>query len=360
MLQQADSAYAAAAKIDPANGYLLVSRSDYFNRIGNIAASNELLQTAVVSEALDVDTKIKLLTEYLKTVLQKKDSAALAETDNLFARVLAQHPQAGEFHALYAELLVTTGRIEDAREQQGYAVALSPNDKNLWLQLIGINMQLNDYPAVVTTAEKALTYLPDVPEFYLYRGVGYALQDDNQKALDAYLAGIKAIDPKNVSILSDLWGQAGDIYHQMGENDKAYAAYDEALRLNDKNVGVLNNYSYFLSVENRDLSKAERMAGQVVKLEPNNPTYLDTYAWIYFRQGNYMLAKFYMESALSKSDEPNSDLLEHYGDILFMDGYEEQALEQWQKALEVAKGETPERDVTVLKKKIETKKYIEE
>jgi Tfp pilus assembly protein PilF len=152
----------------------------------------------------------------------------------------------------------------------------------------------------------------------------------------------------------------GDIYHQMGENDKAYAAYDEALRLNDKNVGVLNNYSYFLSVENRDLSKAERMAGQVVKLEPNNPTYLDTYAWIYFRQGNYMLAKFYMESALSKSDEPNSDLLEHYGDILFMDGYEEQALEQWQKALEVAKGETPERDVTVLKKKIETKKYIEE
>ena len=360
MLPQADSAYAAAARIEPDNGYLLVSRSDYFNRVGDIPASNELLQTALVSEALDVDTKVKLLTGYLKTVLQKRDSVALSATDSLFERVLAQHPQAGELHDLYAELLVTTDRLEDAREQQGYAVDLDPNDKTLWMQLIGINMRLKDYPAVVATATRAQKYLPDVPEFYLYRGLGYALQDDGKQALEAYLEGNEKIDPKNVSMLSDLWGQVGDIYHQMGETEKSYAAYDEALKYNEKNVGVLNNYSYFLSVENRDLAKAERMAGQVVKLEPNNPTYLDTYAWIFFRQGNYMLAKFYMKSAMSKSDEPSSDLLEHYGDILFMDGEETEALEQWQKALEVAQTEKPERDVTVLKKKIETKKYCEE
>lgn len=360
MIAQADSAYREAAKLDPENAYLLVSRADYFNRIGNIAASNELLQSALVNEKLDVDTKIKLLTGYLTTVLQKKDSAALAQTDSLFATVLDQHPQVSELHALYAELLLTTDRYPEAREQLGYAVDFNPNDRKLWLQLIGVGMQQKDYEDVVEMTERGMKYMPEMPELYLYQGVAYSLLDKPKEALATYEKGLKAIDPKNVQMISDLWGQIGDTYHTMGNKEKSYEAYEEALKYNEKNIGVLNNYSYYLSLEKSDLSKAERMAGMVVKLEPNNATYLDTYAWIYFQQGNYMLAKFYINSAISKAKEPSSDILEHYGDILYMDGDPEGALVQWQKALELAKDQNPPRDVKVLKKKIETKKYLEE
>ena len=71
-----------------------------------------------------------------------------------------------------------------------------------------------------------------------------------------------------------------------------------AVLCNDKNVVVLNNYAYFLSLEKKDLKKAERMSALAVKLEPNNSTYLDTYAWIFFVQGNYTLAKIYIETAV--------------------------------------------------------------
>jgi Tfp pilus assembly protein PilF len=84
---------------------------------------------------------------------------------------------------------------------------------------------------------------------------------------------------------------------------EAYKAYDEALKYNDKNVVVLNNYAYFLSLEKKDLKKAERMSALAVKLEPNNSTYLDTYAWIFFVQGNYTLAKIYIESACQRYDQ---------------------------------------------------------
>lgn len=360
MLPQADSAYKEAAKLDPDNAYLLVSKADYLNRIGNIPASNELVKNALVNEKLDVDTKIKILTGYHSTLVQKKDSVALAESDSLFAAVLDQHPQVSELHALYAELLLTTERFPEAREQLGYAVDFNPNDRKLWLQLIGVGMRREDYKDIIQVTSRGLKYLPEMPELYLYQGVAYSMLEKPQEALATYQLALTKIDPKNVQMISDLWGQIGDVYHKTGERQKAYDAYEEALKYNEKNIGVLNNYSYYLSLDKSDLSKAERMAGRVVKLEPNNATYLDTYAWIFFQQGNYMLAKFYILSAINKEKKPSSEILEHYGDILYMNEDPEGALEQWKKAFEVAKDQVPARDVKVLKKKIETKKYIAE
>lgn len=73
---------------------------------------------------------------------------------------------------------------------------------------------------------------------------------------------------------------------------EAYKAYDEALKYNDKNVVVLNNYAYFLSLEKKDLKKAERMSALAVKLEPNNSTYLDTYAWIFLYRETIRLPRY--------------------------------------------------------------------
>ena len=75
---------------------------------------------------------------------------------------------------------------------------------------------------------------------------------------------------------------------------EAYAAYDSSLVYNPSNIGALNNYAYYLSVERRDLDKAEEMSYKTVKAEPNNSTYLDTYAWILFEKGNYAEARIYI------------------------------------------------------------------
>ena len=136
--------------------------------------------------------------------------------------------------------------------------------------------------------------------------------------------------------------------------DQTYKAYDEALKYNDNNIVVLNNYAYFLSLDKKDLKKAERMSAQCIKLEPDNATYLDTYAWIFFVQGNYTLAKIYIESALEKDNTKSAELVDHYGDILYMTGDKDKAVEQWKKARELGK------ESEVLDRKIIEGKYIEE
>ncbi len=97
------------------------------------------------------------------------------------------------------------------------------------------------------------------------------------------------------------------------------------------------------------------MSGQVIERFPENATYLDTYAWVLFKKGEYKLAKFYMESALKNSESESSTLLEHYGDILFKLGNTDDALEYWNKALDLG-----EEVSEVLKQKINQRKYIEE
>lgn len=96
------------------------------------------------------------------------------------------------------------------------------------------------------------------------------------------------------------------------------------------------------------------MSAQCIKLEPDNATYLDTYAWIFFMQGSYTLAKIYIESALEKDKTKSPELVDHYGDILYMTGEKDKAVEQWKKAREMGK------ESEVLDRKIIEGKYIEE
>ncbi|HLW10178.1 MAG TPA: hypothetical protein VKX35_07240, partial [Fermentimonas sp.] len=145
-------------------------------------------------------------------------------------------------------------------------------------------------------------------------------------------------------------GQIGDLNFFLGNKDTAFKSYDNALKLNPQNLPVLNNYSYYLSLDKRELDKAEQMSGITVKAEPLNPTYLDTYGWILYEQGSYVMAKIYIEKAIEYEKEPSADVYEHYGDVLFKTGEEEKALEQWKRARELG-GDSKE-----LKRKIRRRK----
>ena len=98
----------------------------------------------------------------------------------------------------------------------------------------------------------------------------------------------------------------------------------------------MNNYAYYLSEEKLDLKKAESLSAKTIEKEPKNSTYLDTYAWIFYQQGNYSLAKFYIERALDniESEKDSGVISEHYGDILWKTGDAVKALEMWKKSFE--------------------------
>ena len=344
--------YDKAHEIDPANPYYIVSMANYYEATGNKDAAEEQIRTALVNEKLDVDTKVGILSRYILKLQQtQKDTDS---SNALFQTLLEQHPEDTELKQMYGSLLLSQGKTDEARFQFQLITEMEPENAGAWQQLLNMSLKAEDIPEVIRICTKCQELFPDAPEYYFYLGIAYYQQEKYQEALNTYYAGIDIIPAENPRLKSDFYGQIGDIYYQMKQMDQTYKAYDEALKYNDNNIVVLNNYAYFLSLDKKDLKKAERMSAQCIKLEPDNATYLDTYAWIFFVQGNYTLAKIYIESALEKDKTKSAELVDHYGDILYMTGDKDKAVEQWKKARELGK------ESEVLDRKIIEGKYIEE
>ena len=192
-----------------------------------------------------------------------------------------------------------------------------------------------NFAAALAAADRALAYNPDSLDLYRYIAPVCYQMKEYDRALKIYDHALAMIDSTDVELESDFLGGKADVYFSMGDTLKAFETYEKALELYPGNFGVMNNYAYFLALSERDLDKAERMSAITVKAYPTSATYLDTYAWVFFKKKNYSMALMYIRSAIDNDDTHSADVLEHYGDILFVNGEPDEAQKQWQKALEL-------------------------
>lgn len=350
--EKALACYQQAHEIDPDDPRYIVSMANYYDQTGDKEAAEQEIRDALVNEKLDVETKVGILSRYVQRLQQTQQG--IENANSLFQTLLDQHPEDTELKLMYGSLLMAQQKEEEAKFQFQLVTEMEPSNEGAWQQLLNISLKGENIPEVIRICTRCKELFPEAPEYYFYLGIGYYMQEKYQESLDTYYAGLKIIPEGNGVVKSNFYGQIGDLYYQMEKMDEAYKAYDEALKYNENNAPVLNNYSYFLTLDKKDLKKAERMAAQCIKLEPDNATYLDTYAWVFFVQGNYTLAKIYIENALSKDKTNSAELVDHYGDILYMSGEKDKALEQWKKAKEMGK------DTDVLKQKIAKGIYIED
>lgn len=338
--------------IDPDNGYLISTLSSYYQLTNNTDAAEKELRLALHSDKTDVETKIDILSLYIGTLQQKGQD--LKQANPILDSLMIAYPRESKFNLLYGNLMMLENNKKDANFQYRIYAESNPTDPVGWEQLLQ-STDIDSIDAMIDVCQSAINYLPDQALFYLYLSVGQSQKKEYDKALKTVREGTERVDPQNTSLLSEFYSQAGNLFYEMNERDSAFVEYQKALQYNSKNLGVLNNFSYYLSLEGKDLDKAEKMSSITVKAEPTNPTYLDTYGWILFEQGAYATAKIYLESAVKYSEESkdiSSEVLEHYGDVLYKTDETAKALEYWIKAKE--KGSKS----STLDKKIETKTYI--
>ena len=235
-------------------------------------------------------------------------------------------------------------------------LAIAPDNAAARMQLIQAVWNKQDFDEVIRLSREAIDYIPDEVAFYYFLGFAYSMKDEDDNALDAFRRGVAQADERsNPELVSDCYAFIGEILHDKGETQEGYAAYDSCLQWKDDNLGCLNNYAYYLSEENRELAKAEQMSFRTVQAEPDNSTFLDTYAWILFKRKKYAEALQYIDMAIDNDTTESAVIIEHAGDIHAMNGDIDGAIEYWNKALETGTGNDK-----ALRRKIKLKKYVEE
>ena len=325
--------YDKAQQYEPDNGLTYLTKAEYYLALGDTLNYDRQTYQALVSTDLDVESKLQILVNYTKTLLSAKDTTH--RTDHLFDVLIEQHPLEPQIRVLYSEYLMFIDNNEGAAEQIDYALNLDPTNKELWTRLMAYHLYAGNYEKAIEVGDKAIRLNPDNVELYSYLGSSCYSVKQYDKAIEVYDKALAILDSTQVDDRSNLLSGKADVKFAMGDTIAAFALYDQSLDLNPDNPGTLNNYAYFLALSNRDLDKAERMSAKTIVEDAANPTYLDTYAWVFYMRKEYTMAQLYIEMAINNEEQPTSELFEHYGYILLANGDKQKALEQWRKAIEL-------------------------
>lgn len=326
--------YETAKALDPHSSAVALSLADYYNETGDSIAAQKQLVMALTNPGTDVDTKLTIFSQILSTSLETADSIKIP---TYFDILLEQHPNEYKIRHLHVQWLMQKGKKQEAKDELRNVLDLNPNQLPVWKTYLELNAESDNQNQIGKICTEALTYFPNEPIFWFYQGLRLISDDTSNneltaKAIEHFKKAVSVSKPEDLIFISRVYGLIGDAYFTLKDDSMAYQYYDKALETHPGNILVLNNYAYYLSEAGGDLAKAESMSKRTVDAEPQNATYLDTYAWIFFKEAKYGLAKIYIERAVQNEPDPSSVILEHYGDILWFNDEKEAARAQWKKA----------------------------
>ncbi len=353
---EADKAYEVfkgICKEEPDNLNALVFMQNYYHTTGQQDKADTL--------ALNILTNRDATADLRKTVLwqcishneeQGGDSTKIL---NLFRRVLAT-PQTD---ATMAELCASYMSIKKMPEDTIAAMLrrvldIEPDNAAARTRLVAYAWERDSMQQVVGLCKAGRQYNPDHMAFCYFEGIAHYRLGQEAEAEGAFKAAVSTGGKEaDTDMMSDCYELLGDLLYKQGARREAFAAYDSCLQWNPDNVGCLNNYAYYLSELNTDLDKAERMSAKTIAAEPENATYLDTYAWILFLQGRAAEARVYIDQAIKNDTTDDHVVTEHAGDIYAVTGDTARAVELWRQAASKASPAGK-----LLLQKIRKRKYI--
>jgi tetratricopeptide (TPR) repeat protein len=354
-LGRTDSAlyyYNRACALDSTDGAAYLSRANLYRAMGDSVAFDREVFTALRQDNLDLESKLDMFKGYIQDLYA--DTTQRQRINDLFGVLIEQHPHEIEALNLYCAYLVAINDYHAAADQTMATLDIDPSDPSRWLAAMSFYLQTGDNDKAIAAGQRATHYHPDDATILSVTGTAYSLNGDNDKAIEAFNRALAKADTDDNVTIATIYGSMGDHYYKTHQPDSAFACYERAVAANPANLMSANNYAYFLACDNRDLDRAEQLSAICVRGNPENATYLDTYAWIFFKKGEYAKARQYIDAAMAAyGDDIDSDeVLHHAGDIYFMDGKPDEALDFWKRALKISP------DNEMLQRKVKHKTFF--
>ena len=306
--KEALKTYEKIKELNPDDPYINVSLLEFYEGIGDKEKAFDELLAAIRNKNLDLTTKSNIYDYWMnKNQGNKQISEQARQCGEAF---IETHPDNKLGYLILGSYYIVNENAVKSKDLYQRVLAIDSTDFYGWQNLIISESRLNENEAVRDHAVAALKYYPMQPVFYWYAGVASAVLKDNENAITYLDKGRRYTTDKVQMANFDAF--LGDLYHEQGDEEKAFEAYDRTLRNDPDNILVLNNYAYYLAVKNQDLDKALEMSTKAITAEPDNPTYLDTHAWVLYMKGDYKEAEKYMKKALKLLKQPDETYTKHY------------------------------------------------
>lgn len=321
--------YQKALELAPTNPATLISASQFHYARGNEAEFLALVQQIFANDQITLEHKLKIYDNMTEDVdLYRRNYFSI---NTLTSLLRIKYPNDYRTADRQATHFIRTGELEKALKVYKSAAETEDAPVEAFGWVISIERHLGHADSVMHYIDRAIDRFPEQSDLHLMKA--YELQNradsgqrevvgEYQKAADLALTAAEK---------SNAYGSLGDYYYSLGHPNKAFRTYEKALDENPNNATVLNNWAYFLSelveaslekekelsrAAEIDLERALEMSIRAVELEPSNPTYLDSKAWILHLLGRSAEAKPILKQAISLDSSADDTLLLHYADVL--------------------------------------------
>lgn len=294
--------------------------------------TKELLEQMALNPDLQLEVKLNFFAPIL--LMGNNDFPDKPNGIAIAALLVNAHPNEAIAYGFQADVYLKEDKLKEA--ETALAIAVTKPDASqqfqIWQQYLAIMMQNDAYNELITQSNAALELFPNQVVVYFYKGLAQLQLSKHAEAIKTLEQGLFFV-ANNKELESQFFGAIGDAYHALDNHTASDKAYINALKANPNNALVLNNYSYYLAERGESLNEAYIMSKRAIELEPNMPSYLDTYAWVLYKLKRYKEALTYIDMAIAI--DQNAVHYEHKGDILFRLEEVGLAVKFWQKALEL-------------------------
>lgn len=339
--EMAEATYKDVLTASPDNGPARLALVSYYAEEGKDSLYYDMVGKTLTRTTVEERVRHGIFIQLLLTTLNgEKDSTF---TESMIDKVMKQpvrNPEILESTLYYLSIHKNPTLYRLALER---LLKVSPDDTSLRIQLITDYIREERYDDALNLCTEGENMFPDQTVYPYFQAVILSQQDRTDEALAVIATATQRPEvlEEEPSIASAMYCLQGDIFHEKGKKSQAYTAYEHAIALPDASETAYNNYAYFLAQDGGDLKKAERLILHVLKNSPEEPTYIDTYAWILFLQKRYEEARNKIEPILDglAEEEANAIYFLHAGDIYYRCRKSDLALKYWIKALGLTQDE---------------------
>ncbi len=325
------------------NPAVLKDVGDYYASTQQVKEAIPLYLRLLELEPDDTNAREKLATGFVLT--NQRDKAV-----EMLEVIIKEHPEKYQPYDLLAGLLDDAARalerekkIDQAKTAFAKAAAnyeqsliINPRRASPYLHLAELLLgPLKENERAVKVLGEARRHFPQMPEIVYYLGIAQREAKHFQEALITFEEALHEAEAEGTEIANArFYFDYGATAEQAGLYDKASDLFRRSIAVDPANAADAYNYlAYMWAEHDTHLDEAEQMVKLALQADPNNGAYIDTLGWLEFRQGKFDQALSDLLRAAQKLTRDDPVVLEHIGDACAKLNKSAQALDAWQKAL---------------------------
>jgi tetratricopeptide (TPR) repeat protein len=311
---KAKQCYDRVLQTNPDDEYIHISLAEYYKAVGQPRKAYDELRISMAQKNLSTSNKLHILTNFYTS--EEFYGIYSQYTYDLLDVAMRDCDDSTSFAALYGDVLMRKKQYREAAHQFALSLSADSSHYEVWEALLAAEMSAEiDTAQMGDHARRASRLFPLHPLPYYIQSV---IEHDNERYERAieFARRCEQLGFDNGYLEPDTYLMLADCYNRM-DDSRCYEYYEKFLKLYPNDANALNSYAYRLAVDRKELDKAERMSLQSLKAEPDNPYFLDTYAWILHQMGRNDEARTYIEKAIQREkDDISDEVQEHYKAIM--------------------------------------------